>query len=84
MEKYKLYYYIVIFLIIKCIFGVDIDDLKVNEITWKEETEGNIGTEGNIVKFFYTYDNSFTRMTYKYNILLLTKFLFRVTICSRM
>lgn len=49
MVKYKLYYYIIILLIIKCVFG-DLDDLKVKERTWKEDTEGNI------VKFFYMYD----------------------------
>lgn len=45
MTKYKLYYYIIIFFIIKCVFG-DLNDLEVIERTWEEDTEGNI------VKFF--------------------------------
>ncbi|PKY21763.1 hypothetical protein RhiirB3_525269 [Rhizophagus irregularis] len=45
MTKYKLYYYIIIFFIIKCVFG-DLNDLEVIERTWEEDTEGLLYVAG--------------------------------------
>src|SRR2546421_487427 len=41
MDKYKVYYYIMWFLIIKFVFG-NSNDLEIKERTWKEELTGNI------------------------------------------
>jgi len=53
MDKYRIYFYIVVFLIIKCVFGIDFSDLDIKERKWEEETKGT--------KLLY---NSFTRMMY--------------------
>ncbi len=41
MDKYKVYYYIMWFLIIKFVFG-NSNDLEIKERTWEEELTGNI------------------------------------------
>jgi hypothetical protein len=43
MVKYKIYYCIILFLIIKCVFGDEnLEDLEIKERKWKEELTGNI------------------------------------------